>query len=121
MTTRSQYLGSLGTIINGNVRDVAEHQQAQYPIFSKGVGTCSPNGVAFCSAVGQEIEVGETGGSVRTGDVLVGDLNGVVCIPRDLVQAVVDMVPGLVKVDEAIMERVKQGVSVYEAFKARKA
>lgn len=117
MTTRAQHLGSLGTIINGNVRDVSEHRQAGYTIFSKGVGSCSPNGIVFCSGVGHEIRVEETGGSVMTGDVLMGDLNGVVCIPRSLLRAVTEIVFDLVAVDEQCMEQVKAGNSVYETFR----
>lgn len=122
MSLRASTLGALGTIVDGNVRDVSEQRELEWPIWSKGVGTSSSNAIAFVSAVGElaVCSVRETDGQVRTGDVLVADVNGVVCIPAELLAAVVDLVPKLVEIDELCMDDVKAGRGVEETFKARR-
>jgi len=42
---------------------------------------------------------------------------GAVCIPRKLVDKVLDMLPKLVSADEKVMKEVESGMTVGEAFK----
>jgi regulator of RNase E activity RraA len=42
---------------------------------------------------------------------------GAVCIPRKLVDRVLEMLPKLVAADERVMKEVEQGMTVQEAFK----
>lgn len=32
MTTRAKYLGAAGVVVDGRVRDVGEHQEAEFPV-----------------------------------------------------------------------------------------
>lgn len=52
------------------------------------------------------------------GDIIVCDpVEGVVAIPRDLLDAVLETMPKLVAMDDRVKEAVGQGVSVLDAFK----
>lgn len=42
--------------------------------------------------------------------------NGVVVIPHDKLESVVEMLPGLVEADDKVKDDVNNGVSVQEAF-----
>lgn len=52
---------------------------------------------------------------------MIGDLNGVVCIPRHLAEKVVDLIPSQVEADEKIAADIKAGRSVQEAMKEHRA
>lgn len=54
---------------------------------------------------------------VKPGDYLVGDLDGVVCIPAELVKDVLDAIPKIVEADEKCAEGIRQGRSVVDVFK----
>lgn len=59
--------------------------------------------------------------TIHPGDILIGDLNGVVCIPRRLAEKVVDLIPSQVEADEKIAADIKAGRSVQEAMKEHRA
>lgn len=55
---------------------------------------------------------------VRPGDVAFQDpVNGVVILPHEKVQQVLDMLPKLTAADDKVKEAVLGGMSVYDAFK----
>lgn len=43
--------------------------------------------------------------------------NGVVVIPQEKVEQVIEMLPGIVEADERVKEDVVKGMTVHEAFK----
>ena len=56
--------------------------------------------------------------TVNPGDVAFQDpVNGVVIIPHDKVQQVVDVLPDIVAADERVKQDVLRGMPVAEAFK----
>ncbi len=79
--------GLAGLVVNGAYRDVAEAQQAGFPIYATAIapysgpkaGPCEVNVPVCCGGV-----------VVQPGDVLAASLEGVVVVPRHSLQAVVD-------------------------------
>ena len=69
--------GIAGVIIDGSCRDVNDLIDLKFPTFVRGV---NPRGTIkdTCGAVGGEVLCG--GVTVRTGDVVVGDCDGVVVV-----------------------------------------
>jgi hypothetical protein len=56
------------------------------------------------------------------GDIVFCDaLEGIVAIPKDLVDDVIDLMPKLVHADEKVKEDVQAGSSVFEAFKKHRS
>ncbi len=53
---------------------------------------------------------------IRPGDIIFGDLDGVVCIPRRLLDKVIEMCKVNTKIDAELKEQVKQGMSLVEVF-----
>lgn len=45
MSNRAKYLGVVGTIVNGRVRDLQEHRDLNYAVFARDVGTTAPQEV----------------------------------------------------------------------------
>jgi 4-hydroxy-4-methyl-2-oxoglutarate aldolase len=68
-----------GIVIDGGVRDVEAMQEMSFPVFSTGVGmrgtSKAPGGT-----VGEQITVG--GCVVETGSLVIGDSDGVLCLPQ---------------------------------------
>lgn len=55
--------------------------------------------------------------TINSGDYIVGDLNGVVCIPRTLVVEVVTLLAHLVEADRKVAEDIDQGATFAAATK----
>lgn len=56
--------------------------------------------------------------TVNPGDIAFQDpVNGVVIIPQDQVEQVLDMLPNLIAADDKVKEDVLKGMTVFEAFK----
>ncbi len=79
--------GAVALVTDGLVRDLAGLRQVGLPVFAAGITPNSPTRQGPGTA-GLPIVVG--GVRVESGDVLVGDLDGVVVIPQARLAAVVD-------------------------------
>lgn len=65
-----------------------------------------------------QIPVDINGVIVNPGDIAFHDpTNGVVIIPRNKVEQVLDLLPSLISADDRVKEDVLKGMSVYDAFK----
>ncbi|KAL6719745.1 hypothetical protein ACLMJK_001666 [Lecanora helva] len=123
MSNRAKYLNAAGTIVDGRIRDLQEHRDLGYPVFARGVGTAAPQG---------EVKVGEINGPVQflfgdkemtisPGDYLIGDLNGVVCLPKALADKAVALMGSQVEADERIARDLARGRSFQEASREHRA
>ncbi|PYI34711.1 DlpA domain protein [Aspergillus indologenus CBS 114.80] len=116
MALRMKHRGVTGAVVNGRVRDRAEFAECGLPVWARGTSTVGSG--AEATAVARNIAVDVGGVVVRPGDIIVCDpVEGVVAIPRDLLDAVLETMPKLVAMDDRVKEAVGQGVSVFEAFK----
>lgn len=79
LTVAAQQRGVVGLVINGSVRDVAAAQQRAFPVFAGGV-SMKATVKEVLGSIGQPIVCG--GIAVRQGDIVVGDDDGVVVLPR---------------------------------------
>jgi len=85
MVSQAQAAGIAGLVVDGAVRDTNELIDRGYPIFAAGRNPAGPTkgipgrlGIPICVA----------GAPVNPGDLVVGDADGVVVIPRNEVDAV---------------------------------
>ncbi|OJK04155.1 hypothetical protein ASPACDRAFT_39771 [Aspergillus aculeatus ATCC 16872] len=116
MALRMKHLGVKGAVVNGRVRDLAEFEGCGLPVWARGTSTVGSG--AEAKAVARNVAVDVGGVVVEPGDIIVCDpVEGVVAIPRDLLDAVLETMPKLVAMDDRVKEAVGQGVSVFDAFK----
>lgn len=87
LATAAEARGAVGLVIDGGVRDVAALATHRFPVFSVGVALrgASKDRVG---TVGRPVTVGDV--TVRPGDWLVGDADGVVVIAESDLATVID-------------------------------
>ena len=59
--------------------------------------------------------------TINPGDYLVADLNGVVCIPQELAEKIVALIPSQVEADERIARDLQAGRNFVESSKEHRA
>lgn len=107
MSTGAKVAGAAATVVHGTVRDLAEVRHLGYPLFARGA---SPVGVSGrMEATYTQVDLDIDGVTVRPGDVIFGDINGVVVIPRELVRQVADAADENGKAEAECRERLLAG------------
>jgi regulator of RNase E activity RraA len=88
MATMAQRLGAVGYVTDGTVRDVHEVRALGLAYFASGV--CVSHANFWIEEVGVDVLL--DGQTVRTGDLLHGDANGIVLVPREVLAGLPDAV-----------------------------
>jgi regulator of RNase E activity RraA len=87
MALQAQATGIAGFVVDAAVRDSNELMQGTFPVFAAGTNPCGPTKM-LCGRVNWPASV--AGVAVCPGDLVVGDADGVVVIPREDVPAVLE-------------------------------
>lgn len=105
--------GISGTVIEGVCRDTHRALSIGYPIYSRG---------RFMRTGKDRVEVAEERGpvtiggvTVRSGDILLGDSDGVVAIPQDVEAAVLETAEHIHAREESILDAALGGASIADA------
>lgn len=100
---KAKIRGAEGFVIDGAVRDAPGLEEYQMPVFARAVTAAGPykNGPGV---VGATIAVG--GVPVNPGDIIVGDADGVVVIPRQHAEAVVAAAEAKRDAEQATRDRI---------------
>jgi 4-hydroxy-4-methyl-2-oxoglutarate aldolase len=104
-----------GTVIDGICRDVALCMELGYPVYSRGHWMRTGKDRVQVEAINVSINVGEA--RVRPGDLLRGDADGVVVIPREHEEAVLAAAAEIDHAERQIREAVRSGMRLDEARK----
>ena len=107
--------GIAGLVTDGLVRDVAGALAVGVPVYCAGVSPNSParNGPG---TVGEPVDLG--GLRIESGDILIGDRDGVVVVPRARAAAVAEAL-GRVRTAEAALEaKIVAGLEIPEFVRA---
>lgn len=116
MATRMKVLGISAVVVGGRVRDIAEIGGLGIPVWSQSTSTVGSG--AEAKPVARNVRVSVAGVDVEPGDVVFCDpVEGVVVIPRGLVDGVIEIMPKLVAMDDKVKEAVLKGWNVSRAFK----
>lgn len=107
LATRLLRRGAAGLITDGSVRDSVEIADLPMPVFTGGIS--STTNLALHHAVDMQVPIGCAGVPVFPGDILVGDRDGVVCVPRDLAAIVAGPAVEQDRLEEFILAKVSGG------------
>jgi 4-hydroxy-4-methyl-2-oxoglutarate aldolase len=81
----AQTMGVGGIVVDGVIRDIVGIKELNFPVFSKGT-TVAASGKAGVGEINVPISCG--GMAVNPGDIIAGDADGVVVIPKAIEQEV---------------------------------
>ncbi|HXA77091.1 MAG TPA: hypothetical protein VNV41_08140 [Candidatus Acidoferrales bacterium] len=107
--------GIAGTVINGACRDIALCVELGYPVFSKSFSMRTGKDRVQLDATEVAVNIGDA--RVAPGDILRGDADGVVAIPRQHEAEVLAVAEGIATAEEAIRRSVRGGKRLDEARK----
>ena len=104
--------GIAGTVIDGCCRDLDDCIDADYAVFARGTVVCTARGRVIEESTNQMIQFG--GVQVRPGDIVLGDNSGIVIVPREHMDAVLEKVEQLYDKEEAMIAELRAGADVLE-------
>ncbi len=115
MATRAIHLGAAGAILDGYSRDTNEILALNFPTFGKGsyAQDQEPRGKVVDFRV--PIEFG--GIKVNPGDVIFGDLDGVIVVPKELETEVFSKAIEKARGEKVVRKALESGMSSVEAFR----
>ena len=98
-------------VIDGSIRDSRENREEKYPIFCKGVVPAGSQ-KSWGGNINVPIQCG--GAQVSPGDIIDGDDDGVVVVPRDRAKEVLQKAKEIVKRETEWIDGIKQGKTTLE-------
>ncbi|OTA89681.1 hypothetical protein M434DRAFT_398397 [Hypoxylon sp. CO27-5] len=108
MSTRANYLGASGVVIDGRMRDVNEHRDLGFPVFAR--DTSILGSITFTQALEINIPLQiEEHLWVKPGDYLIGDADGVVTLPPSLMESVIEICEERADSDRKTVEALRGG------------
>jgi regulator of RNase E activity RraA len=110
LMTRIAVRGGVGFVTDGSVRDSFHMDNVGIPVYSSGIS--ANTNLIHHHAVDFQVPIGCAGVAVFPGDVVVGDEEGVLVIPRALADEVALAAFGQHELEEFILEKVRNGAAL---------
>ncbi len=109
----TKHYGLVGCVSDSVMRDVDEYKGYGLPVYARGIVQQSVRGRSSCAGYGIDIELG--GIKVRSGDLIMGDENGVLVIPMEMVTDVLAFAQHVKATEEKVIAAVRAGMDPIEA------
>jgi RraA family protein len=107
VSTKARHRGIAGVVVDGLIRDLpAIRALGDFPVFARGV---TPIGPLHRGPGEVNFPISAGGIVVRPGDVIVGDLNGVVVVPRDMASTIVERLEVRAAIEADYLAAVQRG------------
>jgi len=110
LTTRLQQRGAAALVTDGSVRDSPQMLRMSFPVFTSAVSATT--NLVLHHAVDVQVPIGCGGVPVFPRDVLVGDEEGVVVIPRHLAAEIAQPAAEQEELEGFILDRVRAGAAL---------
>jgi len=115
LSTAAQARHAAGCVTDGMVRDVRQIREMGFPVFHGGISPLDTKGRG--RMVDRDVRVECAGVSIASGDILFGDIDGVVVVPRSHEGAVLDKALAKVQGENSTRDALRKGESLGSVFK----
>ena len=112
MTATAISKGIRGAVISGGIRDTKQILKQPFPIFYKYRVSNGSLGRCMITHYQVPVKIGKV--TVRPGDIVMGDIDGVICIPREIAYEVLLRAEGIERNEVDIFSWVRQGDTISE-------
>lgn len=114
MTTRAQHLGARGAVLDGYSRDTDGVLALDFPTFS--LGGYAPDSGPRSRVLDYRIpvEIGQV--TVNPGELIFGDRDGVLVIPREAEEEAISLALEKARTENLVRAAIEKGMSAEEAF-----
>lgn len=119
LMTRLKVRGAAGFVSDGGLRDSPEIAELGFPVYFGGPAPLL--NLAHHHAVDMNLPIGCGGVPVYPGDVIVGDGEGVIVIPRHLAAEVARDAAEQERLEEFVIEEVRNGAPVIGTYPPKQA
>ena len=103
--------GLAGVVIDGAARDRDAIEEQGFPVFSTAV---LPGGTYKTNPGSVNVPVSVAGAAVEPGDIIVGDADGVVVVPKGIAREVLDIARSILAKEIEMTERVERGELIFD-------
>jgi 4-hydroxy-4-methyl-2-oxoglutarate aldolase len=114
LSTAAVAKGAVGAVMDGATRDVDQILQMDFPVFSTGFSPLDSAGRQEVVEHGAPVQCGNA--HVQAGDWVVGDIMGVVVIPRHLVEQVVTLALAKDARESTVRDELLRGEEIGDVF-----
>lgn len=118
LSTAARARGARGAIIDGYTRDVRQITAIKFPIFATGRKLVDSAGRSIVIDHSCPISCGDV--LVKTGDIVFGDIDGVVVIPKELEKEVIPLALEKVGKENLLRDELLKGAMLAEAYAKHK-
>ncbi len=115
LTTACRHKDVRGVVMTACTRDLSKINELAFPVFGIGHHPGDDNGRLEVVEIGEPITV--AGVATQTGDWLIGDEDGVVIIPNEIHDEVIQRAQEKVSGENRVRNALATGMTVGEAFK----
>jgi regulator of RNase E activity RraA len=115
LTATARRRGATGAVINGFHRDTPKVLEQDWPVFSR--GRFAQDSAVRTQVVDFRCPIEVEGVRVNPGDLVYGDLDGVVVIPRSVEADVVRRALEKARGEKLVRKEIEAGLSSTEAFR----
>lgn len=101
-----------GVVIDGACRDLDDIIEADFPVYARGTVVATARGRIQEYSTNEMIQFG--GVQVRPGDIVMGDRSGVVIVPQEKMDVVIEKSEELYKKEEEMVKEIFSGSDLLE-------
>ena len=114
MSTRARHLKAAGAILDGYVRDAGEIERLGFDVFCR--GTYAQDQGVRGQVIDYRCTIEIEGVRIAPGDLLFGDREGVLVIPRAVEAEAVERALAKVRTEDKVADAIRGGMSACEAL-----
>ena len=114
LTASAKARGAAGAVLDGYTRDTAMVLEQDFPVFCSGTWAQDSSIRTYVFDYRCDIEIGQV--TIRDGDIVFGDVDGVLIIPREIAEEVIKKALVKASTEKTMRRAIENGMPVTDAF-----